>query len=70
MGIDPSETIVIEDSISGVLAGKRAGMTVWGFTGGGHTYSALATRLAQAGAEYVCGSMDEVSRRLSSRSLM
>jgi len=36
MGADPRRTLVIEDSVSGVLAGKAAGMTVWGFAGGSH----------------------------------
>jgi HAD superfamily hydrolase (TIGR01509 family) len=36
MGAEPVRTLVIEDSASGVLAGKAAGMTVWGFVGGSH----------------------------------
>jgi beta-phosphoglucomutase-like phosphatase (HAD superfamily) len=28
--------LVIEDSLSGVEAARAAGMTVWGFVGGGH----------------------------------
>src|ERR1700738_3223947 len=36
MRTDPSRTLVIEDSVSGVTAGKAAGMTVWGFVGGSH----------------------------------
>ncbi len=70
MGFDPSETIVIEDSVAGVLAAKRAGMRVFGFTGGGHAYGSLASRLSQAGAAFVCSSMDEVTDRLSSQSLV
>lgn len=70
MGFDPSETVVIEDSVTGVLAAKRAGMTVFGFTGGGHTYSSLASRLMQAGAACICTSMDGVADRLTPRPLM
>jgi HAD superfamily hydrolase (TIGR01509 family) len=33
MQADPRRTLVIEDSVSGVTAGKAAGMTVWGFVG-------------------------------------
>ena len=36
MRADPRRTLVIEDSVSGVQAGKAAGMTVWGFVGGSH----------------------------------
>jgi HAD superfamily hydrolase (TIGR01509 family) len=36
MGAEPARTLVIEDSASGVQAGKAAGMTVWGFVGGSH----------------------------------
>ena len=32
----PAQSLVIEDSPAGVQAGKAAGMTVWGFTGGAH----------------------------------
>jgi HAD superfamily hydrolase (TIGR01509 family) len=36
MRADPSRTLVIEDSVSGVTAAKAAGMTAWGFVGGSH----------------------------------
>ncbi|TQF31306.1 HAD family hydrolase [Bradyrhizobium sp. UNPA324] len=36
MRVSPERTLVIEDSVSGVKAGKAAGMTVWGFVGGSH----------------------------------
>jgi HAD superfamily hydrolase (TIGR01509 family) len=36
MRADSRRTLVIEDSVSGVTAGKAAGMTVWGFVGGSH----------------------------------
>jgi HAD superfamily hydrolase (TIGR01509 family) len=36
MGVQPARTLVVEDSASGVQAGKAAGMTVWGFVGGSH----------------------------------
>ena len=39
MQVDPHRALVIEDSVSGVKAGKAAGMTVWGFVGGSHYQS-------------------------------
>lgn len=36
MGFDPKDCIVIEDSPAGIEAAQRAGMTVFGFTGGSH----------------------------------
>ena len=54
MQADPSRTLVIEDSISGVRAGKAAGMTVWGFAGGSHYQSRDGNAiLREAGADRV-----------------
>lgn len=58
MGVPPDRALVIEDSVSGVLAGKAAGMTVWGFVGGSH-YAARDGRalLEAAGADHVFENM-------------
>jgi beta-phosphoglucomutase-like phosphatase (HAD superfamily) len=49
---------VIEDSISGVKAGKAAGMIVWGFVGGSHYQSRDGKAiLGAAGADRVFGRM-------------
>ena len=54
MQADPRRTLVIEDSVSGVSAGKAAGMTVWGFMGGSHYRSRDGrTLLYRAGADRV-----------------
>jgi HAD superfamily hydrolase (TIGR01509 family) len=54
MQVDPRRTLVIEDSISGVKAGKAAGMAVWGFVGGSHYQSREGNAiLRNAGADRV-----------------
>lgn len=58
MQADPRCTLVIEDSVSGVKAGKAAGMTVWGFVGGSHYQSRDGQALLyKAGADRVFGRM-------------
>ena len=50
LGADPARCLVLEDSENGVRAGVAAGMTVWGFLGGGHVYEGHGERLIDAGA--------------------
>jgi HAD superfamily hydrolase (TIGR01509 family) len=60
MGADPRRTLVIEDSVSGVRAGKAAGMTVWGFVGGSHYASRDGRAILQAaGADRVFARMSD-----------
>ena len=53
IGADPARCLVIEDSENGVRAGRAAGMTVWGFIGGGHCVAGTGQRLTAAGASWV-----------------
>lgn len=53
LGVAPAQCLVIEDSVNGVLAGRAAGMRVWGFRGGGHMTERIAQHLEQSGAERV-----------------
>jgi len=63
MQADPGRTLVIEDSVSGVMAGKAAGMTVWGFIGGSHYQSRDGKAiLHEAGADRVFGRMADFWR--------
>ena len=63
MRADPRRTLVVEDSVSGVMAGKAAGMTVWGFVGGSHYQSRDGKAiLHQAGADRVFGRMADFWR--------
>lgn len=60
MHADPRRTLVIEDSVSGVRAGKAAGMTVWGFVGGSHYASRDGRAILQAaGADRVFARMPD-----------
>src|SRR6202158_1906345 len=69
MQADPRRTLVIEHSISGVRAGKAAGMTVWGFVGGSHYQSRDGKAiLCDAGADRVFGRMAGFSRAGRERS--
>jgi HAD superfamily hydrolase (TIGR01509 family) len=62
LGIDPSDCIVIEDSVGGVTAGRAAGTTVIGLIAAGHIQSGHEARLRQAGADHVVASFAELDR--------
>jgi HAD superfamily hydrolase (TIGR01509 family) len=54
MNASPRRTLVVEDSVSGVTAGKAAGMTVWAFIGGSHyRFRDGRSMLCDAGADRV-----------------
>lgn len=55
MGVEPHRCAVIEDSAAGAMAGKRAGMTVVGFTGVHHDPVAQEAVLAGVGVDFITG---------------
>jgi HAD superfamily hydrolase (TIGR01509 family) len=67
IGVPPSRCLVIEDSLAGVEAAGAAGMTVFGFTGGGHCRQGHAERLRQAGASTIFAEMTELVRLIGAR---
>ena len=61
LAVAPARSVVIEDSVNGVLAAKRAGMHVIGFTGGAHCAADHAIELAQSGADWTFGHFNQVT---------
>ena len=62
IGVSPRECIIIEDSASGVIAGREAGATVIGLLAAGHIRDGHGTSLKDAGAHYLAADYVEVER--------
>ncbi len=54
--VPADQCLAVEDSVNGVISGHKAGMTVLGFTGGGHCLPGHDQVLLDAGAEQVFAS--------------
>ena len=55
LSLAPSRCLVVEDAVSGVIAGKAAGAIVWGLSS-----DSAARDLRDAGADRVIGTLDEL----------
>jgi len=64
MNVDPSRCLVLEDSPTGVQAGVRAGMDVWGFVGVSHDPNQQKITLKKDGALKVFDDFIHISSTL------
>lgn len=53
LGLAAREALVVEDSITGVLAAKTAGIQTVGFLGAAHVHDGHGEKLLEAGADYL-----------------
>ncbi len=53
LGLSAHETLVVEDSVTGVFAAKSAGIQVVGFLGATHIHDGHGQKLWEAGADFV-----------------
>lgn len=65
LGYDPARCIAVEDSRAGVTAAVAAGLTVIGFTGGGHIPAGHADTQQRIGAVTSIASMRELPETLA-----
>lgn len=64
LGVSPARCLVVEDSVTGVLAGVSAGATVWGLLAGGHIHPDSGAALREAGAVRVLSDHGELRAAL------
>lgn len=64
LGVEATQCLVIEDSVNGIVAGRAAGMRVWGFVGGEHHNHDSGARLLDAGAERLVSNWIEAGKLL------
>lgn len=64
LGVAPATTLIIEDSVNGVLAARRAGAEVWGFVGGGHCAADHARQLTESGASRIVADHEDLATQL------
>ena len=64
MGAAVYDCVVVEDSVAGVTAARRAGMRAIGFVGGSHCQPGHAERLVAAGADRIVGDFRDLPGEL------
>ena len=68
LNVPATACVAVEDSVHGVVSAKSAGITVIGFTGGGHCRAGHGDFLFHAGADRVVNHMDQLKQTLSALS--
>ena len=66
-GFEASETLVVEDSPTGVKAAKEAGCTVIGFLGASHIFEGHDAKLIAEGADFLVKNADELASIFSQK---
>lgn len=61
LNVHPRNTIVVEDSVNGVLAARAAGMDVIGFVQGSHIIESHSVKLLEAGAQSIVNNYNELN---------
>lgn len=70
LGISPRETIVVEDSVTGILAAKSAGIQAVGFLGAAHIHDGHGQKLWEAGADFVVADATALSQLLKKNGIL
>ncbi|MCB9353153.1 MAG: HAD family phosphatase [Lewinellaceae bacterium] len=59
--LKPQETLVVEDSPTGVTAAKKAGLRVVGFLGAAHIFDGHDEKLLECGADHIAADAKELT---------
>lgn len=70
LGLHASETIVVEDSPTGVAAAKEAGLQVIGFLGAAHIYDGHGEHLTEAGADWLATDAEALGLILQNKGIL
>jgi HAD superfamily hydrolase (TIGR01509 family) len=60
----PQDCLVIEDSVIGITAAKKAGMTVLGFTGANSFHKHMTKNIVDAGADHIINNLLQILAHL------
>lgn len=67
LGLQADQTLVVEDSVTGILAAKSAGIQAIGFLGAAHIHDGHEDKLWEAGADFVASDAKSLSALLKKK---